>query len=398
MDKVKKIFTDHPLLIILVLYCIVSCFAILNAAPLITKVASPNTLWIKQLVFYILSAVIIFIVYYAGNDVIYDHIEIIYYICLFLLFLLAFDHILWSRFLGRHVVPFAHDSGGATMWFSLPGFSLQPSEFMKVILVILLAKITKKHNEKMLIRSFQFEIDYLIDVFKYVLPPVLFTYLQNDTGVVLIMLIGVFFVIFASALRKEWFCFVVGFVLLIIGVGTYLFIYQHDIFTHIVTGHKLARLYGWIDPEGTIANEGMQLFYALISYGSSGWFGHGFQAVIKSFPEAQTDFIFAVILTNYGFIGGLITIILVVVFDVVLLKIGLDSTNSRDKFFTMGIFGMLLFQQVWNMGMILGLLPITGITLPFISYGGSSLLSYMLTIGMFLDIEQQNKLLKNKLQ
>ena len=64
----------------------------------------------------------------------------------------------------------------------------------------------------------------------------------------------------------------------------------------------------------------------------------------------------------------------------------------------MGIFGLLLFQQIWNIGMILGLLPITGITLPFISYGGSSLLSYMIAIGMFLNIDEQNKIVKNKLK
>jgi rod shape determining protein RodA len=268
---------------------------------------------------------------------------------------------------------------------------------MKIILVILLAKITKKYNDKMLIRTFQTELSYLLQVLKYVIPPVLFTYLQNDTGVVMIMLVGVFFVVFSSGLRKEWFLIIFGVVGLIIIIGTYLFLYQHDIFTTIVTGHKLDRLYGWIDPEGTVSNQGMQLFYALISYGSAGLTGHGFQATIKTFPEAQTDFIFAVILTDYGFIGGLITVLLVIALDVTILKIGLDSSNSRDKYFAMGIFGLLLFQQVWNMGMILGLLPITGITLPLISYGGSSLLSYMLTVGMFLDINHQSNIIKNKL-
>ena len=135
----------------------------------------------------------------------------------------------------------------------------------------------------------------------------------------------------------------------------------------------------------------------MLSYGTAGWLGHGFQAVVKVFPEAQTDFIFAVILTNYGYLGGLITIGATIALDVVILKIGYDTTNQRDKFFIMGIFGMIAFQQMWNMGMILGLLPITGITLPFISSGGSSLLSYMIAIGMMLDINNQSKILKNKI-
>lgn len=403
MERLKKIFTDHPLLIIVGLLACISCFAILNAAPLISsKVGNPNTIWIKQLIFYILSAIIVFIIYYLGNNTIYDNIHIIYYICLFLLFLLAFDHILTKKILGwpssRNLVPFANTVNGATSWFNLPGFSLQPSEFMKIIIIIYLAKITKLHNDKMLIRSFQSEFDYIIDVLKIVIPPVLLILLQNDTGVVLIILVGVFFVVFSSGLRNEWFKFIFIAVAVIIVIMIYLFLFQHDIFASIIPSHQLSRIYGWIDPEGTIGKEGYQLFYSLLSYGSAGWFGHGFQAVIKTFPEAQTDFIFAVITTDYGFVGGFTTVALIVTLDVVLLKIGLDSTNNKDKFFTMGIFGLLLFQQIWNIGMILGLLPITGITLPFISYGGSSLLSYMIAIGMFLNIDEQNKIVKNKLK
>ena len=403
MERLKKLFTDHPLLIIICLLACISCFAILSAAPLISsKVGNPNTIWVKQLIFYTLSAIIVFIIYFLGNDAIYDNIHIIYYICLFLLFLLAFDHILTKKILGwsssRNLVPFANTVNGATSWFNLPGFSLQPSEFMKIIVIIYLAKITKIHNDNMLIRTFQSELDYIIDVLKIVIPPVLLILLQNDTGVVLIILVGVFFVVFSSGLRNEWFKFIFIAVGIIIAIAIYLFLFQHDIFTSLIPSHQLSRIYGWIDPEGTIGKEGYQLFYSLLSYGSAGWTGHGFQAVVKTFPEAQTDFIFAVIATDYGFVGGLITISLIVCLDVVLLKIGLDSTDNKDKFFTMGIFGLLLFQQIWNIGMILGLLPITGITLPFISYGGSSLLSYMIAIGMFLNVDEQNKIMKNKLK
>lgn len=401
MEKLKKLFSDHPLLIIISLLCCISCFAILNAAPLISsKVGNPNTIWLKQAIFYFLSIIIIIIIHHVGNDAIYDNIHILYYICLFLLFLLAFDHILTKKILGwpssRTLIPFVHSVNGATSWFSLPGFSLQPSEFMKIIIVIYLAKITKEHNDNMLIRSFHSEMEYLIHVAKITLPPIILIILQNDTGVVLIILVGIFFVLFSSGLRKQWFTFVFTIIGTILAIGIYLFLFQHDIFANLFPTHQLSRFYGWIDPEGTIGNEGYQLFYSLLSYGSAGWFGHGFQSVIKVFPEAQTDFIFAVIATDYGFIGGLITIATIIALDIVILKIGLDSTDNKDKFYAMGILGLLLFQQTWNIGMILGLLPITGITLPFISYGGSSLLSYMIAIGLFFNIEQQNNLLKNR--
>lgn len=401
MEKLKKTFIDHPLLISICILAAISCFAILSAAPLISnKVGNPNTIWLKQAIFYGLSAIIVFIIYYIGNEAIYDNIHIIYYICLFLLFLLAFDHILTDKILGwptnRTIIPLVNSVNGATSWFRLPGFSLQPSEFMKIIIIIYLAKITKEHNDNMLIRSFHSELDYLIDVAKIVIPPVVLILLQNDTGVVLIILVGIFFVLYSSGLRKQWFMFVLIAGVSVVLLGIYLFLFQHDIFATLLPSHQLSRIYGWIDPEGTIGNEGYQLFYSLLSYGSAGWFGHGFQAVIKVFPEAQTDFIFAVIATNYGFVGGFITIAAVIALDVIILNIGMNSTDHKDKFFAMGIFGLLLFQQMWNIGMILGLLPITGITLPFVSYGGSSLLSYMIAIGMFLNIEHQNNIIKNR--
>jgi len=368
----------------------------MNAAPLITKVSNPYMLWSKQLVFYVISFIIILIINKIGNEQIYDKIWIIYGVLMVLLLGLALDHFLYSRIGGRHIIPFATRVGGATSWYNIPGFSFQPSEFMKIVIVIVLAKITNEYNNYILIRTFESEVKYIIKCMSVVLPPALLVYLQNDTGVVLIIMMGVLFVLFSSGLRGSW--FTVGGIILvcIIALGTYLFIFQPHIFSKIISGHKLARFYGWVDPEGTVGNEGYQLFYSLLSYGTAGWFGHGFQSAIKIFPEAQTDFIFAVILTDYGYIGGFITVLAIVALDIVILKIGFDSTNRRDKYFTMGIFGMLIFQQVWNIFMILGLLPITGITLPFISYGGSSLLSYMIAIAMFLDVDEQNQILKNK--
>lgn len=396
MENLKNLIKKHPLIFIMIILCCISCFAILSAAPIIKKIENPYMLWSKQLIFYLISVIMIYIINKIGNDQIYDKIWLIYGILLVLLFLLVVDHYIYPLIGGHHIVPFANKVGGATAWYQIPGFSFQPSEFMKIAIVIALARITKEYNDYTLIRTFESELSYIIKCMAVVLPPALLVYLQNDAGVVLIILVGVTFVLFSSGLRQQW--FTVGFVVVgcIIAIGTYLFIYQPHIFSKIISGHKLDRFYGWVDPEGTIGKQGYQLFYSLLSYGTASWLGHGFQAVVKAFPEPQTDFIFAVILTDYGFIGGLITLIAIVSLDITILKIGFDTTDHRDKFFTIGIFGMLIFQQVWNIFMILGILPITGITLPFISYGGSSLLSYMIAIGMFIDINSQNQLVKNK--
>ena len=125
---------------------------------------------------------------------------------------------------------------------------------------------------------------------------------------------------------------------------------------------------------------------ALASIGSSGLFGHGFNKTPIYFPESSTDFIFAVFSSNFGFIGVFVSLLLFFVFDLYIFYILKKKNNSIGKYILIGILGMLFFQQIQNIGMTIGLFPITGITLPFISYGGSSLLSYMIIIGLLTNI------------
>ncbi len=395
MERLKKLCLYQPLIPIITVIALMSCFAILSATPMI-NLPGATTMWLKQGMFYCISAVIVFIIYKIGNEQIYDKIEIIYWLINILLLGLAIDHQIYIRTGIDILSPLVKSVNGATSWYNIKVMSLQPSEFMKIALVILLAKQTKQHNDYYLVRTLNTELKYIFNCLKATFIPAVLVLLQNDTGVVLIILIGVAFVIFGSGISDIWFKIAIVSAIAVVGIGIYLFIYEHDIFATIMSGHKLKRFYGWIDPEGTVGDEGFQLFYSLLSYGTAGWFGHGFQSVVMKFPEPQTDFIFAVITTNYGFIGGLITIVSIVVLDIIILKIGFDSTNDRDKYFVMGIIGMLLFQQIWNISMILGLLPITGITLPFFSYGGSSVLSYMIAIGMFIDINSQTNILKTR--
>ena len=389
LDYIKK----NPLLLILIILGGISCFAIYNAVPIVTNVYNPSRLPYMQCIYYMLGGILAYSIYRVGMDTMYNNIKLIYWLLMILLIGLAVDHFAYTRILHRHIVPLANYVNGATSWYRLPGFSFQPSEFMKIIVVMYLAQMTKEFNEIQLIRSANSEFRYIIEVMKISLPPAILIYLQNDSGVMLILFAAVFFVLISSGLRKQWFIFifVCGFAL--VALMTYLFLYHNDIFTKFINGHTLKRIYGWLDPEGTTNDEGLQLWYSMLSYGTASWLGHGIRAVIKVFPEGHTDFIFAVIATDFGFIGAFITIAAIVALDVILLRIGLASSNDRDQYFTMGILGSLMFQQIWNIGMILGFLPITGITLPFISYGGSSLLSYMMAIGVFFDINYTNQIL-----
>ena len=288
-------------------------------------------------------------------------------------------------------------AGGATSWYKLPGFDLQPSEFMKIILVVVMADIVDKHNTKYLVHNLHNDCLLIGKILAVSMPPCILVYLQNDAGVTMIMLASVAFIIFISGIQAGW--FIIGGIIIaaVLGVMVYIFLYEHDLFANLMGGdHKLGRFYGWIDPEGTYGDQGYQLFNALLSYGTAGLWGHGMETALINLPEAQTDFIFAVIALSFGFAGGGFTILVICILDILLIRIGFKSKNNRDKYFTAGIFGLLIFQQVWNIGMVLGLFPITGITLPFLSYGGSSLLSYMIAMGIFLDIEKQTKIIEGK--
>ena len=135
---------------------------------------------------------------------------------------------------------------------------------------------------------------------------------------------------------------------------------------------------------------GMQLENALAAIGSSGLFGHGFNRTPIYFPESGTDFIFAVFASNFGLVGSLLFLGLIFGFDLYLLHIAKGQKKKPvNQYLIAGILGMLLYQQIQNIGMTLGLLPITGITLPFISYGGSSLISYMIMLGIIFNITRE---------
>lgn len=395
MEEKEKSLICWSLISLLLLFCFISCLGIKSATPLITK-GNPSTYWIKQLIFYGISFTLMFIVFKISNDRIYSSMWIIYGILIVLLVGLAVEHFLHTHF-GIQIIPLAKFAGGATSWYKLPGFDFQPSEFMKIIMVVVMADTIDKHNNKYLTHNFHNDCLLIGKILAVSIPPCILVYLQNDAGVTMIMLASVVFIIFMSGIQAGWFIIGGLIVAIILGTLVYIFIYEHDLFVSIIGGdHKLDRFYGWIDPEGTYGKQGYQLFNALLSYGTAGLWGHGMETALINLPEAQTDFIFAVIALSFGFIGGGFTILAICVFDILLIRIGFKSQNNRDKYFSAGILGLLIFQQVWNIGMVLGLFPITGITLPFLSYGGSSLLSYMIAMGIFLDMEKQTRIIERK--
>ena len=171
-----------------------------------------------------------------------------------------------------------------------------------------------------------------------------------------------------------------------------MFYFAEDLLVSIVgNSYRLTRFYGWLQTEQYISSAGLQLYQSLLAVGSAGWLGHGLGSQVITLIEPQNDFIFAVIGQNFGFIGASIVLLLHLSLDLVIVRIISNNTYYREKMMAIGLLAMLLFQQIQNMGMIIGLFPITGITLPFISAGGSSLLSFVPTIAIIFHMSHLNR-------
>lgn len=376
MIKLNKIKLDKYIIISLLLFIVISLISINSASILLNK--ENEHLVLKQTLWYLVGFGLIFVILKIKNNWIYNHIEIFYVLFNILLLLLLFC--------GKEI-------NNAKCWFSLPGIgTFQPSEFMKIILIIMIGKTINKFNIAHVNPTVKEEFCLLVKVGIITLIPTIITFLEPDTGVVLIYFIILLVMLFISGVRYRWFIIFVSLILIFLSLMLFLYKFEPTYFIKIFGSSfflRINRLLDWSNQSG------YQLSNGLITIGSSGLIGNGINNTPLYFPEAHTDFIFAVISSNFGLLGGLALFIIIAFFDIRLIVIAIKSDKLIDKYIISGCVGMLIYQQFQNIGMTYGLLPITGITLPFISYGGSSLLSYMAMIGIILNISnEQNK--KNK--
>ncbi len=335
---------------------------------------SMGNLTLKQTIWYLVGVGLVFIILRLKNDYIFRHSWILYFI---------------GNIVLLGLLLFGQPINNSRCWIVIPGIgSVQPSEFMKVILMLVLA--TMIHNFRSDYKNptmFQ-EFIFLIKSFIVVLIPSILTFLEPDTGCVFMYLIIYVAMIFASGIRLRWFiaALVVG--TLLLGGILWLYFYKENIFISVFGSsiyYRLERIFDWK------SGSGLQLENALAAIGSAGLFGHGFNHTPIYFPEASTDFIFAVYASNFGYVGVIFLLLIIAYLDFNIILLARKKTTDTNQYVIAGIIGMLLFQQVENIGMTVGLLPITGITLPFVSYGGSSLLSYMLLVGLILNVSNEKE-------
>ena len=384
----KKFHIDRTLMLLLLAMTCVSLLAIYCADPIMATRLQGTHLWLKQGMWYAIGFLMLAFLTRFGSDRLFTGVKIFYWILMVLLAILLVD-----KYVINLPDRFIRPVNGTTAWYQIPGLgTFQPSEFMKIVLIIMVANIIHEHNLGKTEMSFASDFKLFWKVGKIAVPPLILIFLEPDTGIPLIIIVSILVMLAVSGVRKEWGW--LGAACLVIGFGGLIFMFKFypNLLSSILGGgYKMRRIYGWLETEKYINTWGNQLYTSLLTIGSSGLTGHGFREVLIRFPEPQTDFIFSVIGQNFGFLGTTSVVALLTAFDLKLISIASRHDQPRERYMVAGMIGMLLFQQLVNMGMITGLFPITGITLPFISYGGSSMLSYMIPLAIVFQMSSENK-------
>ena len=307
----------------------------------------------NQAIFFIIGLIIMYIVSKVNYKYYYKYSKYILMICIFLLIIILIPGIGTVR-------------NGSRSWFGIGSFGIQPSEFTKLSLIIFSSKylINHKNNIPVIIMT--------LFIFGLIM-------LQPDFGTGTIIVMTIFGILFINGMNIS-FIVKIG-IIGIIGV----------VILILLAPYRLSRILSFLNPWSDPLGSGFQIIQSMYAIGPGGLFGLGFgNSIQKHFylPEPQTDFIFSIISEEFGFVGILIVSFLFIVIIYSGIRIALITKDKFAKNLSFGIIFGISFQCLLNLMVVVGLIPVTGVTLPFLSYGGSSLLVSMFSMGIILNISK----------
>ena len=365
---------DYGLLTILFLFFIVSCVSIYSAQS--TGQYQTN-FFLQQIFWYGVGAVIVAFVIRLDSDQLR---RLTWFAYGFGIALLAFLIVAPSS-----IAPVIN---GAKSWFVIPGVgSIQPSEFVKGFIILALAKTIYNHHQKNPVKSVSTDFWLLIKIGLVTGLPLALV-IKEDLGTSLVILSIMIGMIFIAGISWKILLPIFSTAIALIGTIFYFVIYKPEILEKYlaVDPYQLQRIYSWLDPYNFQSSIGYQLTQSLLAIGSGETTGKGFGSREVYLPELHSDFIFSVIGEEFGFVGASVVISLFFLLIYQITKIGMEANNDYYTYICVGVISMITFHVFQNIGMTIGLLPITGIPLPFISYGGSSLMGNMFAIGLIFSI------------
>ena len=306
---------------------------------------------------FILGLIIFFLVIFFDLRLIFGYAYVIFFLSIISLAIIPF---------------FGIESNGATRWINIAGISLQPSEFVKYTLILALAKYFHSINND---SSF---IKTLIIPLIITIVPVFLVIIQPDLGTALIILLGGISLFWISGLNYKYFI-----------VGVFSILCSLPVLWQYLKDYQKDRVLTFFNPERDPLGNGYHIMQSKIALGSGGIFGKGYmegtQSHLNFLPEMQTDFIFTMLGEEFGFIGTLLLLLIYAALIMISIRLALKSRSLFSKYLSLGVCNVFFIYVFVNIGMVTGLLPVVGVPLPFISYGGSSMLAVMFGFGLLMN-------------
>lgn len=370
---------DYSLVFILLLLFLASCLSIYSAQA---SGQYDSNFLIKQIIFYGIGCGIIAAVIRLDSDQLKKLTWYAYGVGIFLLVLLIIAP--------ESIAPVIN---GAKNWFKVPGIgSLQPSEFVKIFIILALAKVIEDHHQKNPVKTISSDFWLLIKLGVITMVPLILI-IKQDLGTSLVFIAILLGMIFISGITWKLLVPIFSTGTALISVIFYFVLLKPEILEKYlgVKQYQFSRIYSWLDPYNFQSSAGYQLTRSLLAIGSGQTGGKGYGNREVYLPESHTDFIFSVVGEEYGFIGASVLVSLFFLLIYHITKVGMETKNNFYTYICVGVISMITFHVFQNIGMTIGVLPITGIPLPFISYGGSSLMGNMLGLGLIFSIRYHYK-------
>jgi rod shape determining protein RodA len=361
----RRLFTHFDWTLLLILLLILTA-GLVNLYSAGFAFSQDTSLCLKQIRWIVLGLVCMVLAFSVDYRYIIRHAYFIYGITVVLLLIVLF---------------YGYMTHGSRRWILFMGFSFQPSELMKLAIILVLAKYfdENKLQRSLLLKDLVFPAVLMIVPFFLILQ-------QPDLGTALVV-----FIIFVSMVLF------IGVNWKALGVVCVTGMALLPMAWFLLRDYQKERILTLFAPEKDPLGAGYHIIQSMIAIGSGGWWGKGFlqgtQTHLRFLPEQQTDFVFSVFAEEWGFIGVAILMILFLSLIVWGLKISLYSKDYLGTLIAFGITMLIAWSVFINVGMVLGLLPVVGIPLPFMSYGGSSIVVLLIAMGLLMNISMRRFLL-----
>ncbi len=360
--------TQWSILIIALILCAIGLVALFSATQ-----ETGYDEFKKQLIWLGISVVMLLIIMFIDYEVLVKISPVLYGVCI--IFLIA-------------VLMFGRQVNGATSWFDIGGFSLQPSEFAKPIVILFLTFVISKIQ-----RNYKEDISRptrLLLVLSVLAVPVLLILKQPDLGTATAFLVAFALMLITAGIDKKY--IIIISLLIVIG-ATILFIPQTR--QAILPEHAQKRIEIYLNPESDPRGAGYNIIQSKLAIGAGQLTGMGLlkgnQTQLGFLYPKTTDFIFSVIGEEMGFVVAASVIIMYVIFVTNSMYVAKTAKDTTGSIIATGITGIFLFHMIENIGMVMGLLPITGVPLPFVSYGGSALMTNFICLAILMNISSKRQ-------